>query len=123
MWWRPQQPPLALREPELWHTTLLRCQPSIPVGLFFQQHGARLNALGQMVLRALTFQRNANNTITVNLGLPPWARSWTFGVPQEVSHALMPLCEMMRQSILAVDGGADIAFDADDANGFHISWK
>ena len=76
-----------------------------------------------MLLRALTFQRNANNTITVNLGLPPWAWSWTFGVPQEVNHALMPLCEMMRQSILAVDGGADIAFEADAANGFHISWK
>ena len=123
VWWRPQLAPLALREPGLWHTTLLRCNPTSSPAQFMAQHGTRINVCMNALLRSLTFARNADNTITVWLRVPPWQKSWTFGVPSNVVHALMPLCEMTRMSILAVDPGADIDYDAADSDDFHTSWK
>ena len=126
VWWRPQRAPLALLEPDLWHTTLLRCNLTLPshqLAQWMATHGARINILMNALLRALTFVRNADNTITVWLLPPPWPKSWTFGVPSNVATALMPLCDMTRRSILAVDPGADVDLDVTDSDGFHISWK
>lgn len=119
IWWHPQEPPLALLRPEYWHTTMTRCftQSALFTVQLLADMEALLNLLLDQMLQAPQ-RRRADRTVGVWLRIPPWKKSWTFGVPLEV----LPICDMVQHTIMALCHNIDPhSFVSKDE--FHISWN
>ena len=117
VWWAPQAPPYAVREPHRWHTTLLRAWlDSTSLAELAEEHFERWQGLLNLAMAELL---NGYTHVHVWLVPPPWRKSWTFGVPEEVAHILPALHIMLSLFIRARDPTASIILDADS----HISWN
>jgi hypothetical protein len=117
VWWGPQAAPLAVREPWRWHTTLLRAWcASTSLEKLADEHFKRWQAILNDAMAELLL---GYTHVQVWLCSPPWRKSWTFGVPEEVAHILPALHIMLSVFIRARDPGANIIVEADS----HISWN
>ena len=118
-WWHPVGAPLAVLRPERWHTTVLRAWTERDLGEI-QPYFLSWQTLLQGLMEAILWERAAGDgTVKVWMVAPPWAGSWTFGVPREVEGVLGPLQTALAALIISMDGKARVTPEADA----HISWN
>jgi hypothetical protein len=120
IWWCPQTPPLAILQPDHWHTTLMRAGMSrMSARVFVHAHGLRMQQTLAALMHILLAPATIGGNIRVWLAPPPWRRSYTFGVPREVAHVIEPLQTAARAIMLAYDYGVSFS----DESEHHISWR
>ena len=119
IWWHPCKPPQSVLRPECWHTTLLRCWRPLGAAEVFENHlEAWKELLTDMMNMLLHRQADVWGLVPVWLRVPPWRKSWTFGVPLE----LLPLCEVLQRMLAALCRSISDEADVHDDE-FHISWN
>ena len=119
VWWNPVGAPLSILQPRRWHTTILRAW--LPEGQSVPQ--ALLDDWG-MILQMIVTQVlhfEDDNHVGAWLRVPPWRRSWTFGVPLELMPAITPLQTTASAFIRAHETRADIRMPKVEE--VHISWN
>ena len=119
IWWHPRTPPQSILKPENWHTTLLRCWHPHGARLVFEHHlEAWKDRLSDMMGTMLLPQEDVWGMVAVWLRVPPWRKSWTFGVPEEV----LPTCEILQKMLAALCRSISDLSDVHEDE-FHISWN
>ena len=96
IWWHTCKPPPSILRPEFWHTTLLRCWHPQGARHIFEGHlVAWEELLSDMTHTMLHPQEDVWGMVPVWLRIPPWRKSWTFGVPSEVQQTCTILQKML----------------------------
>ena len=118
-------PPPGVLRPELWHCTLCRVWTDefsmVACSAYFPAWEKILNGLLQMHL--LKYYE-PNGSILTHVGIPPWRRSWTFGVRQVMQA---PFAALAEATASLVTGCAHITDPTRDVvitkqHELHISW-
>jgi len=120
VWWHPHNAPLAILRPENWHTTLLRCWHPDGAAEVYEPYLVAWNELLTDMLRMLVRPKaDVWGLVPVWLRIPPWRKSYTFGVPTEV----LPICEILQKMLATLCHS--VGYDAADVreDEFHISWN